>query len=332
MKSIRRGLGLLMVVVLAACGGGGGGDVSGVQVPQGVRVGTASATSNISEGNYARFAGPLARAVMSAGDPSVPGLSAGRDAPQALRQGNARLALQGQRWLRMALTNLPAREQTLARTTRPLRCPFGGALTITLDDDDNNGKLSAGDEVGIVAVACVSEFGQPASSGALSLRVNAAELDDDDDPTALDVTITFAGFEEEGFGTMSGSVRLWFKDDASGGQRLRLSYSATIVSESGSGLAYDFDITGDSADSGGNFDMNGRFVIDGDGYAMTSTTFRFNAGSNPAQGSVTLKDFLGNTVTLRARGDTFDLEFRPFGSPIPLIIPGFLWSAFRLPG
>ena len=88
----------------------------------------------------------------------------------------------------------------------------------------------------------------------------------------------------------------------------------------------------ESTESGGSFDLNGTIVIDGTGYPMTSTTLRFDVGSNRAEGSVTLRDFLGNKVTLRARGDTFDLEFRPFGSPFPLIIPGFLWSVFRLPG
>lgn len=89
---------------------------------------------------------------------------------------------------------------------------------------------------------------------------------------------------------------------------------------------------GESTESGGSFDLNGTIVVDGTGYPMTSTTLRFDVGSNRAEGSVTLRDFLGNKVTLRARGDTFDLEFRPFGLPFPLIIPGFLWSAFRLPG
>lgn len=89
---------------------------------------------------------------------------------------------------------------------------------------------------------------------------------------------------------------------------------------------------GESAESGGSFNLNGTIVIDGDSYAMSSTTLRFDVGSNQAEGSVTLRDFLGNKLTLRARGDTFDLEFRPFGSPFPLIIPGFLWSVFRLPG
>jgi hypothetical protein len=89
---------------------------------------------------------------------------------------------------------------------------------------------------------------------------------------------------------------------------------------------------GDSTASGDSFELSGTIVIDGDGYAMTSTTLRFDSDSNRAEGSLTLRDFLGNRLTLRARGDRFDLEFRPFGAPFPLIIPGFLWSAFRLPG
>ena len=327
---LRRWVALCVLATLAACGGGGDDAPSGVQVPQGTRSGTATASSNITEANVASFAGPLARAVLRAGDADVLGISSTRDAPQARGE---RLGLQGQRWVRLALGALASsREQALATTTLPARC-LSGSIRVTLDDADNNGKLSAGDSLSVVAAGCVAEFGQPASTGALGLAINAIELDSNDDPTALDVTIVFSGFEEEGFGTLSGAVRLWFKDDATGGQRLRVSYSATSVSESGNGLGYDFDITGatlNNGNSGGSFDMNGNFVIGGAGYAMSSTTFAFNAGSHPATGSVTLRDFLGNTVTLRSRGDTFDIEFRPFGAPFPLIIPGFLWSAQRL--
>jgi hypothetical protein len=330
----RRGwMALCALATLMACGGGGGGSddaPSGVQIPQGTRSGTASANSEITAGNASSFAGPLARAVMSAGDPkSVPGVSSRRYTPQARSD---RVALHGQRWVRLALANLSSREQPLSTTTRVLRCPLGGGLTLTLIDDDNNAKLSAGDRLSIVTVACRSEPGQPASTGALALAINAIELDGDD-PTALDVTLTFSDFEEEGFGTLSGSVRLWFKDDGSGGERLRLSYSAAAVTEQGDNLRYDFDITGDAgANGGGNVDLNGVFVIRNASYAMTSTTLAFNASSNrPASGSVTLTDFLGNKLTLRVRGDDrFDLIFKPRGLP-EILIPGFLWDGQLLP-
>jgi hypothetical protein len=334
-NKLRRWAALSVWVTLVACGGGGGGGdaPSGVQIPQGTRSGTASAGSEINDGNVRSFAGPLARAVMSAGDSSLPGIAGGRDAPQARSADNTRLTQARQRWVRLALANLSSREQPLSTTTRPLRCPFGGGLTLTLIDDDNNAKLSAGDRLQVVTVACRSELGQPASTGSLALTINAIELDGNDDPTALDVTITFSGFEEDGFGSLSGSVRLWFKDDASGGERLRLSYSAAAVTGQGDSVAYDFDITGNSAgNGGGSVDLNGTFVIRNAGYAMTSTTLAFNAGSkNPASGSVTLTDFLGNKVTLRVRSDdTFELVFKPLGLP-EIVIPGFLWGDQLLP-
>lgn len=325
-KTLRGWLGLCALAALVACGGGGSDD-DGVKIPQGKRSGTATATSSVNEGNFRSFAGPLARAVMRTGDGQVPGISGGREAPQSRAP---RPALHAQRWLRLALTHAPSREQPLLTTTRTVPC-LAGSLRITADDDDNNGKLSPGDRIAITANACVSEIGQPSSSGSLAFTINAVELDADDDATALDVTVTFSGFEEDGFGSLSGSVRIWFKDDGAGGERLRVSYRAAALTEQGDSFAYDFDITGGSgANGGGAFDMNGTFVIGGAGYAMSSTTFEFSAGSTPTKGSVTLRDFLGNTVTLRSRGDTFDLEFRPFGAPFPLIIPGFLWSAQRL--
>lgn len=330
MNSFFRGLGAIALATLVACGGGGGDNApTGVQVPQGERSGSASAGSNISADNLTSFAGPLARAVMSAGDTRLPGLSSGRDAPQSR---SVRMAAHGQRWVQLALGQVASREQPLVVTSRTVPC-LSGSMTVRLDDADNNGKLSARDSVSITASACVIDLGQPASNGSLGFTINAVELDGSDDPTALDVTITFSGFEEEGLGTLSGSVRLWLKDDASVGQRLRVSYSATTVTEQGDRLAYDFDIVGDADGSGGHFDMSGTFVIGGEGYAMSSTTFRFSGGSGPASGSVTLRDTLGNKLTLRARSDsTFDLEFLPFGSPLPLIIPGFLWRLMWLPG
>jgi hypothetical protein len=77
-------------------------------------------------------------------------------------------------------------------------------------------------------------------------------------------------------------------------------------------LVYDFDITGGSGtNGGGTFDIIGNFVIGGAGYAATRTTFEFSAGSHPATGSVTLREFLGDPVTLRSRGGTFDRSSGP---------------------
>jgi hypothetical protein len=324
-NKLRGWMALCALVTLVACGGGGGDDgPKGVQIPQGARNGTATPTSNINDSNFRSFAGPLARAVMSAGDNRVPGVSSAREAPQA---GGRRMALQGQRWARLALDHVSWRESALL--TRPVPC-LRGFLTVSLDDNDNNGKLSRGDKVSVTASACVSELGQPASNGAFSLTINAAELDGNDDPTALDVTITFANFEEDGFGALSGSVRLWFRQDAAGGERFRVSYSATAVTGQGDSVAYDFDITSTSDGSADNVEFNGVFVVGGAGYAMSSTTFRFSGGTGPASGSVTLRDVLGNKLTLRAKSDAeFELEFDPLIGP-PITIP-FFWIDQLLP-
>jgi hypothetical protein len=328
-------MGLLWVLSLAAlvaCGGGGGDDSPrGVEIPQGARSGAASENARVTEANARTLAAPLARAVMSAGSSEVPGVSSERASPQARATASA------QRWTLWALAQAAPRAadraRALAVSTTVLACPFGGSLTLTLDDDDDNRKLSRGDRISIVTVDCRSELGQPRSSGSLQLAINAVELDGNDDPTALDVTITFGGFEEDGFGTTNGTVRLWFKEDASGGETLRLSYSATAVTAQGSDVRYSFDITGGSSASGaGTADFNGSFTVDNDTFLMSSTTFSFAAGSNePASGSVTLTDFIGNKLTLRANGNgTFDIIIDLLGLP-RITLPGVLWRDQLLP-
>jgi hypothetical protein len=309
----------------------------GVQIPQGTRAGAASTDARVTQANARTLAAPLARAVMSAGSSEVPGVSSDRASPQAHQSPQARATASAQRWTRFALEQAAPRAaeraQALTVTTSVLTCPFGGALTLTLDDDDDNRKLSRGDRISIVTVNCRSELGQPASSGSLQLSINAIELDSDDDPTALDVTIAFDGLEEDGFGTIDGTVRLWFKEDAAGGETLRLSYSAATVTAQGSDVRYSFDITGGSSANGaGTADFNGSFTVDNETFLMSSTTFSFEAGSNePASGSVTLTDFVDNKLTLRANGDgTFDIIIDLVGLP-RITIPGVLWRDQLLP-
>lgn len=319
--------GALSLAALAACGGGGGDEPTGVEVPVGVRSEAASASSDVNGANYQSFGGPLARAVMSAGEGgSVPGLSAGRESPQARA-----LAQRGQRWARLALAGISGREHALAAQSQTLACSYGGSMTVTFDDADNNQELSSGDSASFVFDSCVAEFGQPAANGSLGFRVNAIELDSQDEPTALDVTLTFSGFAESGFGSIAGTVRLWSRNEGTG-TRHRVRYNAAAITEQGVALAYDFDIYGVSSDFGGSFDLNGAFVIGGQTYALRGgNVFSYALGQAPGSGSVTLCDAGNDCVTLRATSHTtFNLEFLASGATTPVVVTGLTWDSQRL--
>jgi hypothetical protein len=317
----------VLTLTLVACGGGGGGGSAAVVVPSTVRSGTASAGSDVSAANAAGFAGVMARAVMSAADDSVPGVSAAREAPQSRTIG---AALSG-RWLRFAVASA-AREQALAVTSQTLACDFGGSVTVTVNDADGNQKLSGGDSASFMFDACIIEMGSPPVTGSLSFTVNAVELDANQQPTALDASLTLAGFTELGFGSLSGSFRIWYRPEG-GATRQRLSYLATSVVEPGQVLTYDHDVYGLYGSTGSSFDVNGALTVDGNGYAVsTPTVFSSAAGALPGSGVLTLRDAAGDAVILRARSaTTFDLEFQSVGAGTPTpVLTNQAWDSYRL--
>lgn len=327
--------GTVLALGLAGCGGGGGGD-SGVEVPQGVRSGTASSTSDVTAVNATNFAGPLARIVMSAADGNAPGISSGREAPQA----RSTTATNAGRWSGFALdaatrslsNAATSREQTQAVITNTFACSISGSVTLSVNDADNNQKLGAGDSATFQFNACVEEAGTPAASGTLSFTVNDIELNSNNEPTALDATFTMTGFAEEGFGTLSGSFRTWYKNESSTSTRQRLSFLGASAVEAGQTQIYNFDVYGVSGASGGSFDLNGAVGIGGQTYAMTSSVFSHANGALPPSGAVTLRDGAGDAVILRARSaTTFDLEFQAAGSATSTVIAsGLLWNNYRL--
>ena len=330
-----------LILFLAACGGGGGDAATGVAVPTGVRSGTASAGSDLSAANAAAFTGPLARVFLGAADGNTPGVSGGRETPQALTatiSGAAPVShgLVGLSALTaarvMAAASGVSREQPLAVSTQTLACPYGGSLTASVNDADNNNKLSRGDSATLTFNACVADLGLPAASGSLSFTVNAVELDAAGEPTALDATLTLNGFVEAGLGSLSGSFRVWYKDETPTTARQRVSYQATTVTEAGQTLRYDFDQYGVDGASGGSFDLNGAVTLGGQTYTLTSDVFGYTAGALPTAGTLRLRDAAGDALILRVRSaTTFDLEFQANGATAPTVIAvGLTWSTYRL--
>jgi hypothetical protein len=272
--------------------------------------------------------------MIGAADGNVPAIGSGREAPTALGGG----ATVSRGTLGFAVDSAARTlrgnglERALAVTTQTLACPYGGSIAVTVNDADNNNKLSAGDTASFVFNACVAEFGLPAANGSLAFTVNAVELDANDEPTALDASFTLSGFVENGFGSISGGFRVWFKEEGAASLRQRVSYLAATVVENAQTLTYDFDTYGLVGTTTGSFDVVGAVTIGGQTYTVTSDVFSHTLGSLPASGTVRLRDAAGDAVILRARtSTTFDLEFLPNGASASTVLAsGLAWNSYRL--
>lgn len=334
-RTFRRGAGLVGAAVLAAACGGGGGDSgsSAVVVPTATRTGTASASSDLTQANAGAFVGVLARTVMGAADGSVQVLASSRESPAARTAATAGHSLRHAARVAARVAAGTGREAAQAVTVETVACGLSGSFVITVNDADDNQRLSRGDSVGIVFTNCAFDATTPAVNGSLSFVVNAVELDSQQEPTALDATITLTGFAEAGFGTLSGSFRIWYRDESATSTRQRVSYSDAVVNEQGQALVYNFDIYGVQGSTGASFDLNGALTVAGTTYAMVTTTVFAQTGSAlPGTGAVELRDAAGDRVIVRARsGTTFDLEFQAAGAATPTLVQaGLLWSSYRL--
>lgn len=320
--------------LMVGCGGGGGRSAA-IEVPQGARSVAASSGSDVTGASLSAFGGPLARAVMSVSSNGVVGtVAGGRESPQ--RAGNARAALPAPaRWvLAVAGSTRPGaggREQAQAVSSETIACPFGGSMTVSVNDADNNQELSAGDNVSITAFSCTLDATLPMANGGFSMTINAIELDANDEPTALDATASFSNFMLAGFGSMNGAFRLWSKVEGAS-ERIRINYQALTVTESGQTVTYDFDAYGLMSEAGGSFDLNGGLRLNGQTYSVLGgDVFSFSVDNPPGFGSVRLTDAAGDAMRLTARSaSTLDLEFFPAGSATATAsLLGQLWSSFR---
>jgi len=314
---------LAAACVLTACGGGGDDAPAGVSVPQGVRTVSASASGDINASNYASFSGPLARAVMHAADGNAAAVAgSGRESPLAMADV-ARSALQAV---------APDRERALAVTSSTVACTYGGSMSVTFDDADNSQQVSRGDVLAVALSACVAEPGGAPGNGSMTMTINAIELDAAGDATAMDVSVSVSGFAEAGWGGMSGSFRLWMKQETATSTRMRVSYQAVTVVDGNTTIVYDFDEYGVFSDTGGSFDLQGGLRIGGQTYAVVGgDVFSHTSGSNPSLGTVSLRDAAGDRLLLRARSTTtVDLEFYAAGANTPsATLAGVTWASLR---
>lgn len=335
MSTIPRSTALAVVAMLAACGGGGGGSGPTVVVPSGARTVPVSAGADVSAGNYAALSAPFVRAVLGGSSNGLISPLAADDRSRALAAGATppvfAPSLPGATmlvWLRQLPD--PARKRPAAVSSEVLSCPYGGSITVRIDDVDNNNTLSRGDTVQFTAVNCVDDLGLPAANGGFIMAINAVDLDDGE-PVALDVTGSFQNFSLQGYGTLNGQFRLWTRFESAASTRLRVSYLGTVLADPSGTVVYDFDIDGLANELSGSYEISGGIGIGGATYAVsTGTRLQMAVGQFPASGQASYRDAAGDSVRVVPRSaTTFDLEFWPAGATTPAAtLTGLPWADY----
>jgi hypothetical protein len=328
--------------LLTACGGGGGGgSAPTVEIPQGTRSVAASSGSDVSQSNYTNFAGTSARVVMSVTGNAVLGGAVGssREAPQSATS----VAVNAARGVHAAMQRAAsllgagtARETAQAVNSDTAACDFGGTMTITVNDANNDQKASAGDTLGVSFNQCVLASGMAAANGSFSVTINAVVLDASSDPVALDLSGSFNALRVGNFASLSGGFHVWSQTDSATSERMRLSFSGAVSTLGSESVVYNVDVVAQSTPGFTTYAIDGGIGVSGQTYSVVQDTpFTVQAGVDyPTAGALRVKDAAGDALVLTARSDgTVDFAFWPAGSQAPaatwLLQP---WSSFQLSG
>ena len=140
---------LLAALGVAGCGGGGGGGEvppppTQVTITAANQEIVATTTANV----FVGFGGSTAVIAAKDGSPDLKPQAAGVQSAGALLAGSAKRAL-------LTAAGKGGGPRVLQATSSATQnCPTSGTVTATVDDNDNNGMLSAGDRVTLVYAQC----------------------------------------------------------------------------------------------------------------------------------------------------------------------------------
>ncbi|WP_396269995.1 hypothetical protein [Ideonella sp.] len=299
-----------LLLGLAACGGGGDeiGPAGSVTLPSGARGGSATAGADLNSSNVLQVGARLAKALRGDATGGVTGpAAAARAKALSARQSGARglpsPLLLARQALYSAGPKLPTqRAQASTATISSLPCPYGGRMTVTVDDMDGNGTLSSGDSVLTNFSACVTGPGEPSLNGRFDLTMSAVTVSPIGTALNLDATATFSDFSVQGEGTLNGTVRIWLVTEGQQ-ERFRMSYqNARLTLPSGEVQQMQYDLYGSQTDAQLNLELSGAIGLGGQLFAASSTAV-FMAGPDGVMrsGSSQLRDAAGDVLQLQAQ-------------------------------
>lgn len=323
---------LCVVTSLAGCGGGDPhGEVrdvwTGAPVSQ-----TADLTPQGIEVQGAALAETLALAVVS--PLSTTNLVAGFAASASARWSGPSTPPPNQRVFTLRESVLYA----LATASEP--CPAGGATGVSLDDSDNDGKLSVGDVYAMHAANCRFDALGPALQGGYAVTLVRLGPNGAGGLASLEAVGWVNGFSTAMLGRVDGAFSLgWQASDDSGVERMLVHYQGLRVSRAGqTDVVLDVLAQSRHLPAGVEHTVSGSVTLDGQEYRLEPTPLSplwvvtEDAGSGsaawPIAGGAQLRDADGDALVLSARqGLMVDIAYIPSDPRVPLVrLGGLNWG------
>jgi hypothetical protein len=322
---------LVLAAALAACGGGGDSRPT-VSFPSGTRAGTASAGADMTVANFPVLSGDAVEALLST-------VGGGEALSQPLGASRARAAALGRWAAAQSASRITSGARARAMAVLPpetLACSNypSGYITLSANDADNNGVLTAGDSATISFVNCIQPAGSPAIDGSFTLVFNVLELDSQQQPTAFDASVTMNALTVQGLGSLDGSARLWVAP-VPGGERSFVRYTDMVSRTSTPGgekvavLNFDVDETVTTTTLSR---VDGSIQLGSDVYVIAQISAFDTTAGDPASGQLRVTDVQGDRLVMTARGAVVDREFFLVNNNTAtpdIAILGTPWTTFK---
>jgi hypothetical protein len=306
---------------LTACGGGGGSGSTTDTV--GPRIPPASAATPFTASNFDSYAAPSAAAILasSATSDGLEGLQSAN--PRTSANLNTSSPVKLAMWaLRSVQTN--GREQAQAVKTSTQACT-SGSLSVSVDDADNNNKLSARDSINFNATNCVVKLGALPINGAFSMTFNTITLDQADDVVSASLAANFSNFSSAG-NTLNGAAAMTLDRSA-----ISITYT-NFTSTRGSAppVIFNYSASFNSLTGMPTLSINGLITINNNTYTLsTPAAMRFGT-AYPIAGTLRVVDAAGGRIDIvsnSAAGGSLDFDFYAPGASVRSNRISRAWSA-----
>lgn len=299
-------------LLVAGCGGGGDEPVA-TAVPLSIAnyddtAMVVAASVAGSESVYANFVGLSANAAENQLSTSYAALGTGKV------DAIARFALD------RVLANQTTKLKSAAVETISEACPYGGSLTVSFNDADNNGVESSGDSLTVQASNCVAESGQSPVNGRLTVTVNSIALDRDGYLVSASLTLAFSNFGSNGL-VLNGAVAV-----SANATTVTLAYRNFSASYDGQTLAYNFSVVQQVSVFPNTLAVSGNIVINGSSYDL-STPVTIQLGTAfPQAGTLRIADTTGSRVDVVMSSTGFVSNLYLVGDDVVDASTPHLWS------